>query len=136
LSSIEKLYFQAFHSSTCLIEYYQIDPSFDFYKCRRIHSFAAVPHLKISQHSEREWISKEYKNWSKTYADQNDRTDDMIIDYVRSSFRVCKSNERLLNICKFVSYFLYFGSTLELIFIRKSEEDFKILLKKLENVAK
>jgi hypothetical protein len=34
-----------------------------------------------------------------------------------------------------VAYFLYFDSTLEPIFIRKSEEDFKILLKKLENVV-
>jgi hypothetical protein len=97
--------------------------------------FAAVPHLKISPHSESEWVSKEYKNWSKTFADQNDRTDDMIIHYVCSGFRVCKSKERLLNICKFVAYFLYFDSTLEPIFIRKSEEDFKILLKKLENVV-
>ncbi len=97
--------------------------------------FAAVPHLKISPYSESEWVSKEYKNWLKKFADQNDRTDDMIIHYICSSFRVRKSKEHLLNICKFVVYFLYFDSTLEPIFIRKSEEDFKILLKKLANVV-
>ncbi|CAG2116077.1 unnamed protein product [Medioppia subpectinata] len=62
---------------------------------------------KVNPNPHHEWVSQELIQWSKGFADQNQRFDEMSVLFASYMYSGCQQRDRMLAMCKFSSFTMY-----------------------------